>query len=205
MIRTDQHASIHKSGGDVVTKDWGESWGRRGERAPGPQVGRPTNAAQAHHDSHPGQKPQLLQQVRLAGGQLLPRRFVQGRGTAGGRGDVGVAQPEPIIAPLGDRAGGEPRLVEGAEQPRTTLISGEHSTGAVSAVGSRCQPHQQEPRARIAESGQGSGPIDVVGVAGRRLCSDGLAVRYEARTAPAPNDPRVEKRKGPAMRVPPRL
>jgi hypothetical protein len=205
MIATDQDTPIREAGADVVPKDRGEGGGRRTKRTPRLEVGRPADTAQTHDDPDAAQKPQFLEQVSLAGGQLFAGRLVQGRGTAGGRGDVRVAQLQRIIAPLGDRTAGEPRLVQGAEQPRSALVTGEHPTRAVSAVGSRGQPHQQEPRSRISEPRQGPGPVVFISVAWRRICRDGLTMSDETRTATAPNDARVEKREGPSMLRAPRL
>ena len=83
---------------------------------------------------------------------------------------------------------GETGVVERVEEPVAAAVAGEHAPRAVATVGSRRQPHEKQPRARIAEAGQRPGPVALAGVARRRRGGDRFAMRDEPRAAAAAND-----------------
>src|SRR5258705_5174859 len=80
--------------------------------------------------------------------------------------------------------------------PRSTLFP---YTTLFRSVCRRRQPHQQEPRIRVAEARQRSRPVALALVARRRLGRNGLAMGDETRASAAIDDRRVQLRERPRV------
>ena len=81
------------------------------------------------------------------------------RRAAGRRGDVAVAQAEPIVPAHRRGLIGEPETMKGFVQPVPAGVPREHSAGAVAPVCRRCEPHDQQPGSTVAESRHRSSPV----------------------------------------------
>src|SRR5215475_16211015 len=88
----------------------------------------------------------------------------------------------------GQRAVGEARVVERAEEPIAAPIAGEHTARAIATVGGGRQTHDEHARARIAEPWQRLRPVPLTSVSLRRVRGQRLAVTNEARTQPTRDD-----------------
>src|SRR6266516_3967776 len=75
----------------------------------------------------------------------------------------------------------------------TDAIASKGAAGPVRAVRCRPEPHQQQPRARIAESWYGFAPVDLVTVRAPPGPRDLLAVVSQPRAASAGDDVRVNR------------
>src|SRR5439155_26358982 len=91
--------------------------------------------------------------------KLVRQRLVPRRRAAAGRGDERSPQREAIVPA---DAGGLVRKsgpVQGGIEKVPAAVAREHPPGAVSPVGRRRQPHDEQPRARIAETEQRPCPV----------------------------------------------
>ena len=167
------------------------------ERARRPQ--RPVPGEGAEGDDHPAarQQLQLALQVGQAVVALLGGRLVGRRRAADDGGDVGVAQPQPVAAPLGLGLVGEAGPVQRRVEPLAGAVAGEHPPGPVGAVGGRRQADDRDPRGGVAEAVQRPRPVVLAAVATRRVGGARLAPLDQPRAAPAG----VDLRRQPLQRL----
>jgi hypothetical protein len=159
-------------------------------------------------DDHPGlaKEPELPLQVRLATGELGPRRLVLGRRAPHRRDDVAVPQGQSIVSGDGRRLIREAGPMQGAVQPIPASISREWAAGAVPSVCSWREPHDEESSLRIAEPWHGPAPVCPVSVGRAFYAGHGFAEADEPRTSPTGDDfrsdsfERVAGHDGDAMR-----
>mgnify|MGYP007070628265 CR=1 FL=1 len=104
------------------------------------------------------------------------------------RGDVAVGELQTVVSVIGVGLAGEASLVECPIKPVATTIAGKHPTGAITAMGSRRQADDQQPRSAIADPGEWFGPVIRPNVAAWRLSCAGLAPTDQTRALPASND-----------------
>ena len=124
----------------------------------------------------------------MAGGYLSCRGLILRRGAAKSRGDIAAFQPEPVLTVYGLRLVGKTCMVKGTEEPIAALVASKHPPGAVSAVGRRSQPHEQEPCIRITKAGQRLAPVLFAGEAFDLRISSCFPPCNEARTEAASGD-----------------
>jgi len=203
-------AVLYLMGVDVLTRQHarrvtdfrrGQRLGKRDhlvvwERPARPEVRLPADPAEPDHDAHAPEQPELLEDVGRARRDLGRRRPV-GRGRAPDRrGDPGVPQPQAVPPVARRRLVGEPRVVERVEEPVTAPVAREHPPRAVAAVGRGREPHEHEPRARVAEAGHRPRPVALAAVAARRRRGARLTVGDESRASAAGDDARAEPGEG---------
>ena len=105
-------------------------------------------------------------EVGQAGVPLGRGRLVGGRSAPDDGGDVAVAQRQPVVRRHARRLVGVAGPVQGGEQPVARPVAGEHATGAVPPVGGRRQPDDQQAGGRVAEAGDRTSPVVLVGEGG---------------------------------------
>ena len=93
------------------------------------------------------------------------------------------------------RLGGETGLVKRIEQEVARGIPGEHSAGSVCAMGSRGQPHQQEPCLRVPEGWHRPPPVVPIPVSAALPCGHLCSVLDEAAALLAIDDFPLQGRK----------
>ena len=183
------------------------AWPR--DRKPAPREMRkrcgPTDAAERQHHAHILQERDFAVEPDAAARKLVRQRFVSRRRAPAGRGDESSPQREAIVPA---DAGGLVRKsgpVQGGIEKVPAAVAREHPPGAVSPVGRRRQPHDEQPRARIAETGQRPCPVSPVPEPLDLETRDLLAPRDQPRTGAAVDDLAMQ-RPQPVQdpRVPPR-
>jgi hypothetical protein len=79
----------------------------------------------------------------------------------------------------------ETRFVQRSKEPVATSIPGEHTPGAIAAVGGRRETYYEQSRSRIAEAWDWLGPIVVICKAPNFLDPHALSPLNETRAKPA--------------------
>ncbi len=130
----------------------------------------------------------LCGEMNRAVADLLGSGLVARRSAADYGGDPCVAQAEAVVA--GDSAGfaGEAELVEDRIHEVAGAVAGERATGAVCAVGSGGEAADEDAGARIAEAGNGAGPVLVVLVGAAAGLADAGTVLAQTRAQFAGDD-----------------
>jgi hypothetical protein len=103
-----------------------------------------------------------------------------------------ICQLQAVVAISGLQLVGEPRPVEGAVQPVTAPIAGEHPTRAIGAMSRGCQTDDQQQRLRVAKIGDGLPPIRRIPECGAFLPGHQRAIFAQAGTRLAPANLTVE-------------
>ena len=111
------------------------------------------NAAQRDNGVKPGQGGDLRLEENPAGLDLLRRRLVFRRHAANRIGDQRVCQYQSVIDPLGILTTRETEATKRRVEKMSGIVACEGPSGAISAVQSWCQPHNQQARIRITEGG----------------------------------------------------
>ncbi len=78
-----------------------------------------------------------------------------------------------------------PGPVQRGVEPVAAAVAGEHPSRAVRAVRGRGEPHDEDPRVRVAEAGYRTAPVGLVGERGALDLRDLLAPGDQPGTAPA--------------------
>ena len=168
-------------------------WPKRGF---GRGVGTPIAARRAQEavpaegaegDDHAGavEQVELALQIREAVVALRRRRLVGGRRAADGGGDVGVDQPQAVVAAHRGRLVGEAGPVKRRVEPVAGAVAGEHAAGAVGAVGGGGEADDQDPRRGVAEAADRPRPVVLAAETARRVGRLRLAPGDQPRAAPA--------------------
>jgi len=130
--------------------------------------------------------------VGCAVAHLLRGRLVAGRGAADDRGDPGVAELEPVVA--GDACGlaGKSEFVQDGIHEITGAVAGKGAARAVRPVGPGSEAKDQDAGARVAEAGDGTGPVGLVLIGATPGFADAAAVVAKAGAAGAIDDGLVD-------------
>src|SRR6266566_4477292 len=152
------------------------------------------DAAQRHDDAHALEQAQLGREIGPAALELGATRLVAGRRAARRSGDVAVPQLEAIGPRNGVRPARESEAVQRLVQPVAARVPREHPAGAVRAVRRGRQAHDQEPRARVTEGGDGPTPIVPLGELGLLIPCYAPAVGAESEAPRAGDDGAVDRR-----------
>jgi hypothetical protein len=98
------------------------------------------------------------------------------------RSDPGVAQAQAVVAGDGAGFGGEAELVQDGVHEVAGAVAGEGAAGAVGAVGAWGEAEDEDAGARVAEAGDGTGPVGMVLVGAASGLADAGAVLAQAGT-----------------------
>ena len=101
------------------------------------------------------------------------------------RGDVGVAQLEPVVARDGGGLVRVPDSVQRRVEPVARTVAREHPPGPVGAVRGRRQADDEQPGAGVAEARHRAPPVLLVAERGALRARDLLAPRDESRAGAA--------------------
>src|SRR6185437_3985935 len=124
--------------------------------------------------------------------ELSGRGAVVGWGAARRIREIGAAQAQAVAAFAALGLGGEAGAVERGEKKVAAAVAGEHSSGAVGAVGGGGKADQDHRGLRIAETGHRAGPIDLPREGGALALGNLVAVFAQAAAALACGDFGVE-------------
>src|ERR1022692_4334369 len=124
--------------------------------------------------------------------QLLRKRLVGGWSAADRGCDVQIFQRESIVAIGGVGLIGESGFIEHREHEFAGGIPREGASGAVGAMRTGSQTHDEYARSGIAETGHGLAPVLAVAISAALLAGHLLAIDDQARAASAGNDFPVE-------------
>ena len=131
---------------------------------------------------------QLPLQIRPAIRQLARQRLIVRRRTPRRRRNIRIHQRQPIVPLHRHRPIRKSRIVKRAIQKLSRLIPRKRPPRSVRPMRSRRQPHQHQPRARIAKSRHRLAPINPVPIRPPFFPCHRLAVRHQPRTFPARNN-----------------
>ena len=183
--------------GEIDERRVGEPGARPRQGTSGPldviEVRSPRDRAERENYAHARQKRNLVVQEVRAAGDLAGCRLVVGGRAADGRDDVRVTELEPVVPRRARRLVGEPGTVHCGEEEVAGTVAGEHATGAVRAVCSGREPHDEDTRVRVAEAGDWAAPVVRVAEAGDFLARDVLAPRDEAGAGDTADDVSVQE------------
>ena len=132
-----------------------------------PQVGVEADLAQRDDDADARERGDLGVEMRQTTDDLFRRWLVVGRRAAHGGGDERVAQPQAVVRMLRRRDVRETGAVQRGHQEiagAAGAVAGEDAAGAIRAVSRRREADDQQPRARVAETGNGFAPVDLVAI-----------------------------------------
>ncbi len=110
---------------------------------------------------------------------LLGLGLVAGRGAAHDGGDPGVTELQAIFAGDGAGFGGEAEFVQDGIHEVAGAVAGEGTAGAVGSVGSGGEAEDENAGSRVAEAGDGAGPVGLVDVGATFGFADAAAVGAE--------------------------
>lgn len=156
-------------------------------RAPRTQEGLPGESPESDDDRRVPQDAHLLFQVRLATGELGPRRTVLGWSATHGRGHVAIVELEPIETGHGGPLVREAGTVKGPIEPVPASVAREDPPGPVATVGGGGEANDQKAGCGIPEPRDGPPPVLPISEGRSLRAGDGLAVSHEA-GAPSTRD-----------------
>jgi hypothetical protein len=139
----------------------------------------PRDFSEAHDDSDLRQSLDLGGQMSCAVANLPRGGLVSGGCAADDRGDPRVAEAEAVVAGDGVWLGGEAEFVEDGIHEISGAIAGEGAPGAVGSVSSGGEAEDENAGLRVAEAGNGTGPVGVVDVGAAAGFADAGAVFAE--------------------------
>src|SRR5208283_222811 len=128
-------------------------------------------------------------EVGTAIADLAGRRLIPGRGAMAGGGDVGPVELHAVVARIAGGLRRKSRAVQHAVEDVAGTVASEHAAGAVGPMGSRREPQNQDPRARVAERRHGLSPVFPVEVSSALGSGDAGGIFSEPRTETAGHDP----------------
>src|SRR3989449_4141926 len=102
---------------------------------------------------------ELALKVRTAAHNFFRQGVVVRRGAAAGSAKVSVVKRQAVIAADGSRLAGKAGAVQQAVEKISGTGAGKHAPGAVGSVSCGRQGNDEELRARIAKSGDGTSPV----------------------------------------------
>ncbi|MEK0415087.1 MAG: hypothetical protein RL352_484 [Actinomycetota bacterium] len=137
--------------------------------------------SEAHHHPCLTQKCQLSREVRLATLALKRQRSIVRRCASHCNRHPRIVQLEAVVAMLRSGLTRQPRSVHRPEQPVTTPITGEHSTGSVCTVSARRQTKYDDACLWVAETGDWSSPVRLVAICSPFVARYRLAPTHESR------------------------
>jgi hypothetical protein len=156
--------------------------------------------SQTDDDADAREGANLIGEVSGAVANLLRVGLVAGRGAANDGGDPGVAELEAVVAGDGAGFGGEAKLVQDGIHEVAGAVAGEGTAGAVGSMGSGGEAEDEDAGARVAEAGDGAGPVGLVLVGAPFGLADAAAVVAKTGAAFAGDDGLVnlleERRRG---------
>jgi hypothetical protein len=192
VIRADQSWTVGETDGKTVAK----FRARFGNNSAAFPVGRKksveSDLTQYNNDFDSGEQFDFLHQIGTAAEKLDQTGFVVRRRAAYRRRYIAIVELETVVFVTGVRLIGKSGAMQGAVKPITAAIARKHSTGPIAAMGRRCKPDNQNPRAGIAETGKRSCPIFFCAVPSRRFCRNRFAPAHETGTAAATDNFRIE-------------
>jgi len=119
----------------------------------------PRDLAQRENNALPFEQTPFIVEERAAVGDLLWKRLVRRRRAPRGGADVAVGKGEPIAAALAGGLIRQAAAMQGGEEEIARAISGEHSSGAIGAMGGGGEADDPDPRIWIAKAGNGFAPV----------------------------------------------
>src|SRR5712691_5991936 len=187
MVRCDQRNRWQEPGPSVAELRHGR-WKVVTRRAPRAQERLHRHGPEDDDYPEAPQEYHLAFQIRLASGELDPRRLVLWRGAPHRRGDVAVPEDQTVVLRNGSRLIREAGAVQGPIQEFSAPVSRECAPGSVASMGRRRQADDQDLRVRIPEPGDGPTPVFPIPERGAFHSGDALAVSHEPRTPAARDD-----------------
>jgi len=133
------------------------------------------DASERDHDSHLGEEFELSIEERLTCRAFVGRRLVGGRRALDRRGDPRAAERQPVVAVDALRLIGVPGPPKRPIEPIAAAVTGEHSPGAIGAVGSGRQSDDEQPSRRGSEPRNRSTPVLLISIRGPLLACDLLS------------------------------
>lgn len=127
-------------------------------------------------------------QPGAAGVEFVEGRFVVGRGTMGGAGDIRAVKFESVVPPHAFGAVGEAGFVEDAVKQVARFVAGEDAAGAIGSVGSGGEADDEQAGVGIAEGRDWSSPVFVGKVGAAPDTGDFGAMLDQARATAAGGD-----------------
>jgi hypothetical protein len=136
---------------------------------------------------------QFFFEIAGAIGEFGGQGFVVGRRATKRGGDVSVVQRETVIDAQRSGLVREAGAVKFAVKKFAAAIAGEHSSSAIGPVGARRQAYNDQLRARISKTGDGTAPVSPIAIGPALNTGDLAKITNQARTLAALDDGIVER------------
>jgi hypothetical protein len=166
--------------GENVVRSVGEAVGRFASYDAGMQKVRQVavegDLSETDDDADARKRLDLSGKMGGAVANLLRLRLVAGRGAADDGGDPGVTKFEAVVAVGGAGFASQAEFVQDGVHEVAGTVASKGAAGAVRSVGAGCEAKDEDAGARIAEAGNGTGPVGLVQIGAAFGLADALAV-----------------------------
>ncbi len=145
------------------------------------QIAIPGNLSEADDHPHLRERIKFRSQVSSASSNLLGGGFVGGRRAANHGRDIGMAQPQAILAMRCRWLRREAERVQHRVHEIAGAVSRKGASGTIRSVGAGCQSQNENPGTGVAETGYWPRPVSLIPVGTASRLPDCGAVAAKSR------------------------